>query len=66
MKVIFENETKLVKFLLDDAVDVAMNADHIMLYKDGAEYLKVPVLNASDSTVVNGVEDTTENWMGNK
>ena len=41
MKIIVEKETKLVKFLLDDLVEIHPTPDHIMLNRDGKDILKI-------------------------
>lgn len=66
MKIIVQNSTNLVKFLLDDVVEIHPTPDHIMLYKDGAEWRKIACHNETDCTVHRNIENPPEDWLGNK
>ena len=66
MKIIVENETKLVKFLLEDVVEIHPTPDHIMLNRDGKDILKIACHNEDDCTVFRNIENAPEDYMGNK
>ena len=66
MKIIVEKETELVKFLLDDLVEIHPTPDHIMLNRDGKDILKIACHNEDDCQVYRNVENAPDDYMGNK
>lgn len=62
MKIIVENDTKIVKYLLDENIEVT--STHIVV-GNPARFI-IADLNSSNATVIDNINDAPNDWKGCK
>lgn len=66
MKILVENSSNLVTNVFSNDTSIELNAENIVLSKNGSEFLVIADQNSSEATLIENLENVPEDFFGRK